>query len=64
MTRQETSELTKVLMNLIPDEKDRLLLLEHCIISFYAWPPVHAAEAMSYHAALVALNNKLEKEND
>jgi hypothetical protein len=64
MTRQETYQLAQVLMNLIPDEKDRLLLLEHCVIGFYAWDEEHGAEASSYHAALVVMNDKLEKEND
>jgi hypothetical protein len=63
MTRQETSELTKVLMNLIPDEKDRLLLLEYCVVSFYLWEE-HPEEAQAYYDALMRLNNKLEKEND
>jgi hypothetical protein len=66
MTDEELQNVARVLKDLIPDTKDRISLLNKCVLCFYRWDEEgfqgHSVMAISYKNHLEAI--LAEYEND
>jgi aromatic ring-opening dioxygenase LigB subunit len=66
MTDQELQNVADVLKKLIPDTKDRITLINKCVLSFYRWDEDgfmgHSSIAIKYRNELAAI--LAEYEND